>query len=131
MAVKLSLSVSDTNVCFAYLKRALAAQKHTHTHLCIPFMSLETLLEYLSLHYIRVFSLGVQVPGFHPVVYVSFSSNGCGHFLYLRASLIFHSVPLSVAFHALSLTTWTLLDVCQLLTHTPPCYMHMQTIPPE
>lgn len=42
---------------------------HRNAHsrsLCHPFMSLETLLEYLKLDYIRVFSLCVQVPGLLP-----------------------------------------------------------------
>lgn len=73
-------------------------ETHSHTAFCHPFMSLETLLEYLNLDCIRVFSLDVQVPGLLPscvclCVCVRFCVSGCGHPLYLRPSLIFHSFP--------------------------------------
>lgn len=43
--------------------RVSCTQTHSHTAFCHPFISLETLLEYLKPCYIRVVSLCVQVPG--------------------------------------------------------------------
>lgn len=41
--------------------------------------------------------------------------SGCGHLVF-KAQFIFQHSPHPLAFHALSLTTWALLDVCH--THT-------------
>lgn len=112
---------------------------HRNAHsrsLCHPFMSLETLLEYLKLDYIRVFSLCVQVPGLLPsFVCLCVCEVLCKWlWLLLVFKAQFNFPPLSTLFPLLSMLSvsppgrrWMFVSTSLTL---PPRYMHIHTIPP-
>lgn len=97
-------------------------------------MSLETLLEYLRVDFYQSFLWVCRCQGWSWMCVCLCEV----HCKWLWSPLIFKSrfnfPQLSppfpfFAFHALSLTTWTLLDVCQLLAHTTPS-LHAHTHSP-
>lgn len=140
---RLLLPLGETNLCCVYLQRTLSAvtelpvcTRNTLSHsLCHPFMSLETLLEYLKLDYIRVFSLYVQVPGLLPSFVCLCVCEVLCKWLWLPLvfKAQFNFPLLSPLFPLLSMLSVSPPGRCWMFVSSsltlPPRYMHVHTIP--
>lgn len=146
---KLLLLLTEANLCFVNFQRPLAAV--TSLPVCALNMHRNTLSHNLlpPIHGPGN-TIGISQPRLHKSFFSGCAGARAATQLclfvcvcevlckWLWSPLVFKaqfnfpqlSPPFPFAFHALSLATWTLLDVCQFLTHTPPRYMHIHTIPP-